>query len=1147
MAALPLLLILLLTAPARGEMDSDSLPTAGGPLWRAETEYHLASPQIVSLQLAHAFVDTTGFQALVGGQVWRHHRDFRLRPREGLWIPLRPLGKESDGEVLVVFNYRFCPAVLAPNRELHAIISRPDSSGLASGFAGNGEVYGTEATAVGGLLVHGSKSIRVASGNRRELTVDQTLRLTIAGQLTPDIAVEASLSDDNLPVVPEGNTEELRDVDKVLVQLRAPTWQATLGDFVAQRSGTVFGNYRRKLQGISLLVTPAHVGFDGLAGSPRGVYRIVQLRGQESNQGPYRLGAGEIGGGLFIVAGSEKVTLDGQRLTRGADRDYIIDYVRGTITFTYRRLITAESTIVVEFEEGEGAYARSVVGAGAAVDFTVPLANGLSGGFTARFIQEQDDPQRLRSGELADSDEAVLAAAGDDPEQAVTGGVVQVAPGDGLYRREDVGGKETYIYDATLGDYQVSFFYFGPGDGDYGVDSLTVTGNKVFSYKGPGGGSYRIGRPLPLPARQDLATLAAFLGDRDNPLLQAEWNSSRQDLNRLSDLDDADNNGTAWVVKTASGEREIAWSGRSLGRITFTGQHEHRDAGFRPFLLQKDLFSFDRWGLGGRSSRPGFLEEKDSESEFTGQWALGNQRRSLRIQGGWGRLEHGESLSATRSTIAGDWRWVGGSGQSRWETANSVDRVDLLDVLRNRQQHRAGWDLWRVRPTTFLIQEEWEDSEVTGTNRAAGYRLRRYGGGLESLPRQQWRWRLGWERGLADSLRTQTWQGERDSRTVRTELSTPKLAGMRLVGDATWRRILEPGGLEQTTRLAKLDLSGQWTDWGSDWSLGYSLDNSRAEVLNRQVVFAGERQGDYNEAGDFLGRNQGDFNVIFVGTDSLVATTAVVADLSWRQDYGFLGRDRVWGAWSSLTQLTVKGRSRTDDISGLLTLRPEVIFADETAVLGEVNLKQELALLRHLRGLDLRLRYDFDEALDRQYAAHPEERLRRQYQAIITWSVNDLNSVRLRGSNGTENRATVESGASSRRSYRTSIKQYETEWSYRPVPGSRIALAAELIRRRDTVSTVSQREWALRPSSHFRLDERWSGLAEFRWAEVESDEPTGAVRPFFFAQPGRNLEASARLGWDPTEVLTVSLVYNGRRLGERGWQHDVRLESTARF
>ena len=75
---------------------------------------------------------------------------------------------------------------------------------------------------------------------------------------------------------------------------------------------------------------------------------------------------------------------DGERLTRGADKDYVIDYVRGTITFTYRRLITAESTIVVEFEEGEGPYARTVVGGGGKFDFTFPVGGGLAGGLAVR-------------------------------------------------------------------------------------------------------------------------------------------------------------------------------------------------------------------------------------------------------------------------------------------------------------------------------------------------------------------------------------------------------------------------------------------------------------------------------------------------------------------------------------------------------------------------------------------------------------------------------------------------------------------------------------------------------------------------------------------------------------------------------------------
>jgi len=64
---------------------------------------------------------------------------------------------------------------------------------------------------------------------------------------------------------------------------------------------------------------------------------------------------------------------------------------------------------------------------------------------------------------------------------------------------------------------------------------------------------------------------------------------------------------------------------------------------------------------------------------------------------------------------------------------------------------------------------------------------------------------------------------------------------------------------------------------------------------------------------------------------------------------------------------------------------------------------------------------------------------------------------------------------------------------------------------------------------------------------VASEGPAGAQRPYFFPYPGANREAGVRLAWDPSPQLSVSGVYFGRRQGERGWQHDVRIESTARF
>ncbi|UCE05547.1 MAG: hypothetical protein JSW07_18360, partial [bacterium] len=221
------------------------------------------------------------------------------------------------------------------------------------------------------LKQNGSIVRGISIGTNQGLKLESGLRMQISGKIADKLEVVAALTDQNTPIQPEGNTQTLQEIDKVFIQLKSDRFQATLGDYYLSYEGTEFSPYNRKLQGVMGTVELGKTKATVSGAVSRGKYTTNNFEGQEGNQGPYQLKGDRGQIDIIVLAGTEKVWIDGQLMTRGENNDYIIEYSNGQITFTRHRLITADSRITVDFQFSDQKFQRSLYG----VDFATGTNN----------------------------------------------------------------------------------------------------------------------------------------------------------------------------------------------------------------------------------------------------------------------------------------------------------------------------------------------------------------------------------------------------------------------------------------------------------------------------------------------------------------------------------------------------------------------------------------------------------------------------------------------------------------------------------------------------------------------------------------------------------------------------------------------------
>ncbi|MEX0821713.1 MAG: hypothetical protein WD021_06175 [Rhodothermales bacterium] len=1100
----------------------------------------------------------------------RYRIDYRYAR---LWID------EADTLETLVVEYRTLPFRLQDVYRRHepadvdAVGELPESSD------------GTDAqrpllAAPTGLQHSGSITRGILAGNRRDVTVESGLRMQVSGEIADGVNVQAMLTDENTPILPEGTTQRIEEFDRVFIGIDAPYGSAQLGDFDLSFQDSEFARFSRKLQGGSARAPlPPTGGFAGgevtLAGATsRGTFREQVIEAIDGVQGPYRLEG--TGGEQFVlvVPGSETVYVDGQALTRGESNDYTIDYATAELHFTPNVIVTDDLRIQVEFEYATSQFTRSLVGTDAGATFW-PSSEGARARVGVSFIREADGSEFSEAFGFSRLDSLAIVRAGDGVASSDGAQRVEFNPEAPYvqYRREVHPGGDTIFValDRAPSEgeavYRVQFSRVGEGEGSYERVGRSVNGI-LYEYRGPGQGSYLPVRTLSKPKRQQLLDLRGSVRPVERVELFGEWARSVHDENRLSPLDAVDDLGDAFVGGVrlhpstigpgrVSGEyrrRFVAGSFASFNRIRPVEFERRWNLPVRPAGVATALSADETIDEG--SVRLDFLERSNLQAEV-GRITMGSVFEGLRRTGTVRVDEEGlpvveyrlEAIKSSDSSAAETGRWVRQLGSVSYSVLGGRFTPRLEIEHENRRQEAAGADSL-VRPSFRFVEVRpglaWDGGDLE------------VGGYVERRTEDDW---------IDGSIRpaSTSWTGRS---TVRYR-PFPQLDVDGSVGFRS-RRFEERFRIEQNRKdvqslLLRFNGGFRPLQRAVRINLLYEGMTERTPTLQEIYVRTGPEIGQYvwedaNDDGivqidELLPErlpNEGTYVKTFIPSDTLTSVVNVQSRLRLELDprRWWPSPDTRWQRWlsevSTRTVLEVREKSRDPNVTRvyLLDLRR---FRDPVHTMnGRVRVAQDVFLFRGRPDYGLDVSFSRLRSLS-ELAAGSEERF------VNTWRAEG--TARPGGPWGLRAVAALEqdrlfSATFESRRYDISGVRLEPEASY--AVSDRVQLVSSIAYgwKRDGVGQRRARLVKLPMELRYNVPRKLRATARFEVAEVDVQGTALGLARFELTDgrgPGRSYLWSLRGQYTVNEYLRATLSYDGRAPSDARVIHSMQVQLSALF
>jgi len=1004
------------------------------------------------------------------------------------------------------------------------------------------------------FVLSGSKTFSFELGSQKDLSLRQGLALAARGKMSENLEVSLLLSDQNVPATSQGTTKRLEELDRVLIQVKSPNFTGALGDYYLKLSQSEFSYYEKKLKGVKGDATIGDNFFSAAFASSKGEYFYNKFQGEENKQGPYQLRGGKGETGIMILPGTERVWVDGKEVQRGSDNDYTIDYGKGTIQFTPRQLITADSRINVDFEYSVQNYQRDFYSGSCGTRF---FAGKLE--FKVTGIGEKDNRDHPLAFVLSSEEKEILSRAGNDIFKAAKDGAEFVGEGKGDYDLfyDSLGNPYHQYVGGDSGSYQVSFSWAGEGKGSY-----QYVGGGIYSYVYPGNGDFLPQILLPLPQSHSLFDFDLSFLPFKAFKTQIEWAKSKKDLNTFSSEDDQNNWGDAFSLKSAY---EVSDFG--LTRLKLEGSYRFFKKDFSPFG-RVDFVEKERlWNL------PGTLLKSDEQTyQFNG---ILSPIKSILLDFDYGELSLEKAFRSQRKKLSLQLfpaNWISAAGRTERIESKKFDQENLKTEgkwIRNQfsLNHKisklsTNWGWEQEKKKTFVsgaITDGDRFNQLSGKFFLEGLNILK--ASTELIYREDDKFEKSWQ----DESFSYTWRNRISLRDYKKILSSD----LEFVRRTKEYQDLSGVDTKENLLLTRLDF------YPPNQIINLKFYHSQNQVHSAQrvdtYIDVGEGKGEYRyEDGEYVPDPDGNFVLL----TEWVGDTSPSLDLNKSirlifSPHKVASRGSANPFWSHLGKIfstdsfiNLTGKFGGKENWATYFLYPLSKIPKDTVLSRNLTMRHDLYLFPNFRTLNFRLRWEKNEDENNLLSSggEKEKAVRKKLFIKSLFSSrylfeSELTDERRRRSLGGELRYLI-NGKALKMSLTlnqmiqgTALNRMVHGLSPKRSNALELSFSTEYKRNEEKIQKLKAHFFSVSPELLWSLFSYGRLKAQFKWTHLSSS-PKEKSLPYQVSEgkrKGENYDWRFLFDYKLNRYITSSIIYSGEKEPGVKTKHTGKMEVKAYF